>query len=142
MNTDGSDVRRVTHRVGYDGAVSIEWEDNDAEQHADLYTLKTTGDQLVAAVAMAGRLYFSEVAHFTPCKMCWFQRIAMYPLAVLLLIADGVLGSWLMKHEGSRAFRALLGLLARGSVLFALLFCGVGLASLMGLADFAPLLFR
>jgi disulfide bond formation protein DsbB len=42
---------------------------------------------LVAAVCMAGSLYFSESANFTPCKMCWFQRIAMYPLAVLLLIA-------------------------------------------------------
>lgn len=42
---------------------------------------------LVAAVAMAGSLYFSESAHFTPCKLCWFQRIAMYPLAVVLLIA-------------------------------------------------------
>ena len=42
---------------------------------------------LVAAVAMAGSLYFSESAKFTPCKLCWFQRIAMYPLALLLLIA-------------------------------------------------------
>jgi uncharacterized membrane protein (UPF0136 family) len=42
---------------------------------------------LVAAVAMAGSLYFSETANFAPCKMCWFQRIAMYPLAVLLLVA-------------------------------------------------------
>ncbi|HEX2784021.1 MAG TPA: disulfide bond formation protein B [Ilumatobacteraceae bacterium] len=42
---------------------------------------------LVAAVAMAGSLYFSESANFVPCKLCWFQRIAMYPLALLLLIA-------------------------------------------------------
>ena len=42
---------------------------------------------LVAAVAVAGSLYFSESAKFTPCKLCWFQRIAMYPLALLLLIA-------------------------------------------------------
>ena len=42
---------------------------------------------LVAAVAMTGSLYFSESANFTPCKLCWFQRIAMYPLAVVLLIA-------------------------------------------------------
>ena len=32
-------------------------------------------------VAMAGSLYFSESANFVPCKLCWFQRIAMYPLA-------------------------------------------------------------
>ncbi|MFA7250035.1 MAG: disulfide bond formation protein B [Dehalococcoidia bacterium] len=41
----------------------------------------------VAAIAMTGSLYYSEVAHFTPCEWCWFQRIAMYPLAVVLLIA-------------------------------------------------------
>jgi disulfide bond formation protein DsbB len=42
---------------------------------------------LVAAVATAGSLYFSEVADFVPCRLCWFQRIAMYPLAVILLVA-------------------------------------------------------
>ncbi|MEY2477921.1 MAG: hypothetical protein QOG87_3236 [Actinomycetota bacterium] len=38
----------------------------------------------VAAVATAGSLYFSEVAHFTPCKLCWYQRICMYPLVPFL----------------------------------------------------------
>ena len=42
---------------------------------------------LVAAGATGGSLYFSEVADFVPCEMCWYQRIAMYPLAPLLLIA-------------------------------------------------------
>ncbi len=42
---------------------------------------------LVAAVATFGSLYFSEAAHFLPCKMCWFQRIGMYPLALILGIA-------------------------------------------------------
>lgn len=42
---------------------------------------------LVAATAMAGSLYLSEVAGFVPCALCWYQRIAMYPMAVLLLIA-------------------------------------------------------
>ena len=42
---------------------------------------------LVAAVATAGSLYFSEVANYIPCRLCWFQRIAMYPLAVILLVA-------------------------------------------------------
>ncbi len=41
----------------------------------------------VAAIAMAGSLFYSEVAHFPPCEMCWFQRIAMYPLAIVLLVA-------------------------------------------------------
>lgn len=42
---------------------------------------------LVALVATLGSLYYSEVAHFTPCVLCWYQRIAMYPLAVILPIA-------------------------------------------------------
>jgi disulfide bond formation protein DsbB len=42
---------------------------------------------LVAAGATAGSLYFSEVANFVPCRLCWFQRTAMYPLSVILLVA-------------------------------------------------------
>jgi disulfide bond formation protein DsbB len=42
---------------------------------------------LVAVTAMAGSLYFSEEAGFIPCLLCWYQRIAMYPLAILLPIA-------------------------------------------------------
>jgi disulfide bond formation protein DsbB len=41
---------------------------------------------LVAATATFGSLYFSEVANFLPCRLCWFQRIAMYPLSVVLLV--------------------------------------------------------
>lgn len=39
---------------------------------------------VVAIGAMAGSLYFSERAGFIPCELCWFQRIAMYPMAVIL----------------------------------------------------------
>ena len=42
---------------------------------------------LVAAIATLGSLFFSEVADFPPCKLCWFQRIFMYPLAVTALAA-------------------------------------------------------
>ena len=41
----------------------------------------------VASTATLGSLYLSEVAHFPPCRMCWYQRIAMYPLAVILTMA-------------------------------------------------------
>jgi disulfide bond formation protein DsbB len=41
----------------------------------------------VAIVSTLGSLYFSEIADFPPCRLCWFQRIAMYPLAVILSIA-------------------------------------------------------
>lgn len=42
---------------------------------------------VVAVVATAGSLYYSEVANYQPCILCWYQRIAMYPLAVLLPVA-------------------------------------------------------
>ncbi|PDO09370.1 MAG: disulfide bond formation protein B [Candidatus Reconcilbacillus cellulovorans] len=42
---------------------------------------------VVALVATLGSLYFSEVMRFTPCSLCWFQRILMYPLVVILGIA-------------------------------------------------------
>ena len=34
-----------------------------------------------------GEFYFSEIAHFVPCKLCWYQRICMYPLVVVLGVA-------------------------------------------------------
>jgi disulfide bond formation protein DsbB len=39
---------------------------------------------LVATVCTAGSLYFSEVAHFPPCHLCWLQRFCMYPLVPIL----------------------------------------------------------
>jgi disulfide bond formation protein DsbB len=39
----------------------------------------------IAAVgATAGSLYYSEIADYVPCRYCWFQRIAMYPMAVIV----------------------------------------------------------
>lgn len=38
---------------------------------------------VVAVGAMAASLYLSEVAGYAPCELCWYQRIAMYPLAIL-----------------------------------------------------------
>jgi disulfide bond formation protein DsbB len=42
---------------------------------------------VVVAVATGGSLYLSEVAHFVPCTLCWYQRIAMYPMVVLFGVA-------------------------------------------------------
>jgi disulfide bond formation protein DsbB len=42
---------------------------------------------LVALTATGGSLYFSEVAGFVPCALCWYQRIAMYPLVIILGVA-------------------------------------------------------
>ncbi|HEY9556879.1 MAG TPA: disulfide bond formation protein B, partial [Acidimicrobiales bacterium] len=42
---------------------------------------------LVAGVCTAGSLYLSEVANFSPCRLCWYQRYAMYPLVPMLAVA-------------------------------------------------------
>ncbi len=41
----------------------------------------------IAVVATGGSLYLSEVAGYLPCTLCWYQRIAMYPLVVVLGVA-------------------------------------------------------
>lgn len=73
-----------------------------------------------ALVATLGSLYFSEVMRFTPCVLCWYQRIFMYPLVVILTV--GVL------DRDPRVRRYVLPLSILGflvSVFHNLLFYGV-----------------
>ena len=56
----------------------------------------------VATVATLGSLYLSEVVHLIPCTFCWYQRIAMYPLVVVLGLA-----AWRRDH-GVRPYAAAL----------------------------------
>lgn len=42
---------------------------------------------IVALTATSGSLYFSEISGWNPCKLCWIQRIFMYPQVILLVIA-------------------------------------------------------
>lgn len=39
-----------------------------------------------ALLAMIGSLYFSEIMKLPPCVLCWYQRIAMYPLVFIIPI--------------------------------------------------------
>lgn len=39
-----------------------------------------------AIVAQLGSLYFSDVMMLVPCVLCWYQRIAMFPLVLTLVI--------------------------------------------------------
>lgn len=41
----------------------------------------------IALVATCGSLFFSNVMGYTPCTLCWYARILMYPLTVILGIA-------------------------------------------------------
>lgn len=62
----------------------------------------------VAIVATLGSLYLSESVGLIPCKLCWYQRIAMYPLAVILPIAA------FRKDDRARLYVAVLA--AAGAV--------------------------
>lgn len=41
----------------------------------------------ISLTATLGSLFYSEIAGFEPCKLCWFQRIFMYPQVVILALA-------------------------------------------------------
>ncbi|CAN7234436.1 MULTISPECIES: disulfide oxidoreductase [Bacillaceae] len=45
------------------------------------------GAWVVSIIATLGSLYFSEIRGFIPCELCWFQRIFMYPLTLILGVA-------------------------------------------------------
>ena len=70
-------VLRLATAAGSDGA----WRLGSAISDAGVWLAF-----LVAAGSTLGSLYFSEIADFVPCRLCWFQRIAMYPLTVVLLV--------------------------------------------------------
>jgi disulfide bond formation protein DsbB len=53
---------------------------------------------VVSLVAVCGSLYFSEIMRFEPCKLCWFQRIFMYPLVILLGMACYKNDRWLIPY--------------------------------------------
>jgi disulfide bond formation protein DsbB len=53
---------------------------------------------IVALIAVCGSLFFSEIMDYQPCKLCWFQRIFMYPLVVLLGIASYRNEKWIIPY--------------------------------------------
>ncbi len=53
---------------------------------------------LVATVAMLGSLYFSEIADLRPCRLCWYQRYAMYPLVVVLPLVATTRIRWFRRY--------------------------------------------
>ncbi len=53
-----------------------------------------------SVLATLGSLYFSEIQGFIPCELCWYQRILMYPLIVIL-------GIGFYKKDRNSAYYAL-----------------------------------
>ena len=42
---------------------------------------------IIASVSTLGSLFFSEIMELAPCALCWYQRVFMFPLVILLLVA-------------------------------------------------------
>lgn len=88
---------------------------------------------VLSVVATAGALFLGEVMGMTPCVLCWYQRIAMFPLAVILGIAcysddrRGVVYA-LPLALGGVALAAYHTLLVAGLVSKAWIPCGAGVS--------------
>jgi len=64
---------------------------------------------IVALVATTGSLFFSDIAGFAPCILCWYQRILMYPNVLLLGIA--------LRKKSTEIIDYVLSLTGLGAVL-------------------------
>ena len=54
------------------------------DEKADLDWFLLFAAWMVALLATAGSLFFSYVMDFAPCVLCWYQRICLFPLVVVL----------------------------------------------------------
>jgi len=73
-----------------------------------LYRVQLPLAAIVAVVATTGSLWFSEGAGWVPCRFCWFQRIFMYSLAIILTVAA------LRRDRGVKWFAAPLAIVGMG----------------------------
>jgi disulfide bond formation protein DsbB len=55
-----------------------------------LAQVRASGLWIMCAIttgAMVGSLYFSESVGYAPCKLCWYQRIGIYSIAIITFVA-------------------------------------------------------
>jgi disulfide bond formation protein DsbB len=57
---------------------------NRLERSPDAAWLLVFGCWLIASISTLGALFFSEIMELPPCVLCWYQRIFMFPLVLLL----------------------------------------------------------
>jgi disulfide bond formation protein DsbB len=57
---------------------------NPPERSAQTAWLLVFGCWVIASTATLGALFFSEVMQLPPCVLCWYQRVFMFPLVLLL----------------------------------------------------------
>ncbi|MFA5052332.1 MAG: disulfide bond formation protein B [Patescibacteria group bacterium] len=59
----------------------------------------------VVAVSILGSLYFSEIANYEPCTLCWWQRVCIFPLAIILGIG------WYRQDNGMKKYAMPLAII-------------------------------
>jgi len=69
----------------------------EASQSSKPFEIWLYAAWIIALTATVGSLFFSEVMQLPPCVLCWYQRIAMYPL-VLIIGVGIILGDRRVKH--------------------------------------------
>lgn len=74
---------------------------------------------MLATLSTAGALFMGEVMGMTPCNLCWFQRIAMFPLVLILGMA-----AYRNDREGALYALPLAGLGALTALYHTLLIAG------------------
>lgn len=67
-------------------------------QHTDPNWTFIFAAWLIAAFSSLSSLFFSEVMELIPCVLCWYQRIFMFPLAIILLMALFPLDTRIVKY--------------------------------------------
>ncbi len=65
----------------YEIIIKKDFENNFLNKKALLFAF------VISLIATFGSLFYSEIAGYIPCELCWYQRIFMYPLPILLGIA-------------------------------------------------------
>jgi disulfide bond formation protein DsbB len=55
---------------------------------------------VIALVSTVGSLFFSEVMGLQPCVLCWYQRVAVYPLVLII-------GAGIVMRDGRMKYYAL-----------------------------------
>ena len=102
---------------------------------------------LIAAFSTLSSLFFSEVMDLIPCVLCWYQRIFMFPLAIILLLALFPLDTRVVKYALpitgiGMAFAVYHILLFYGLIPEAMVPCGKGIScadASMELFGFLPI---
>lgn len=78
--------------------IAVSWAIGQEKVLNAVREFRATMTLCIAGGAMLGSLYFSEIANYIPCRFCWFQRIAMYPIAMIGLV------SFIRRDAGARLY--------------------------------------